>query len=169
MNDETRTQPSKKLGRLAGLFLWVVFLGVVARTFVGVINLGISFFHSQTGKTYVDGILHPGRKAELRRLNEDLDAQRYERHLRSSMLYQLEHDKNGNYMFYQLEHDKTDTAVRVITSIGNIKEELLKLDVSIHRLEYNIRQLGVEPQPNASDNITRENNPFCDPLESARP
>jgi hypothetical protein len=167
MNDEGKTK--KELGRFAGLLLWVLFLGVFAGTFVGVMNLGVSVFKSKTGKTYVTAILYPGRKAELRKLNEDLDAQRYERHLRSSMLYQLEHDKDGNSIFYQLEHDKTDTAVRVITTIGNIKEDLLKLDVSIHRLEYNIRQLGVEPPPNATEKVTLENNPYCDPLESARP
>src|ERR1039458_33846 len=138
MNDETRTQPSKELGRLAGLFLWVVFLGVFAGTFVGVMNLGISFLHSTTGKTYVLGILHPGRKAELQKLTEDLDAFNYERSLRHSMLHQL-------------QHEKSDTAVSDITSINNIKEELVKLDVSIHRLEYKIgKRLGI-PEMTALD------------------
>jgi len=138
MNDEDTTQPPKqiaKLGRLAVWLLWVVFLGVFVGTVMGVTNLGISFFHSTTGKTYVLGILHPGRKAELRKLYEDVDALNYERVLRNSMLHQLEHDKSG-------------IAVSDISSINNIKEELVKLDVSIHRLEYKIRQLGGELPPN---------------------
>jgi hypothetical protein len=136
MNHEAGTQPSKELGqlgRLAVWFLWVVFLGVTGGTVFGVMFLGISFFQSPTGKTYISGILHPSRQSELRKLKEELDALRYERHLRESLYYQLQHKDN-------------DTPASLIKSPDNITEELLKLDVSIHRLEYKIRQLGEEPQ-----------------------
>jgi hypothetical protein len=134
MNDEAKTQPKRELGNLGRLVvwsLWVVFLGVTTGTVIGVMFLGTSFIQSPTAQAYISGILHPSRQSELRKLKEELDALRYERHLRESVLYQL-------------QHSDSDTSASAVKSPG-IKEELLKLDVSTHRLEYKIRQLGEEP------------------------